>query len=258
MPKKGKPLLWEELSWPEVRDLTKVMDTAILPCGSVEQHGPHLPLCVDTVDVYEVAKRVSAETGVPVLQPFWYGVSQRHGDFPGTISFRPETFINAVYDIFTWLYKAGIRKLILLNGHMWNIGVLQSVRDKILTDFPDDVRVKNINWWEVSERVLKKAAQDTPEAPTWIHGNIAETSCMLVVRPDLVDMSKAVDVNDAKVFWDYRMDQYTETGVVGRETRKSSAEWGEELFCMVVEDLVPQIKEALKEEPPVKKKIVFQ
>ncbi len=252
IPKKGKPLLWEELSWTEVQELTKTMKMAILPCGAIEQHGPHLPLCVDTLDVYEVAKRISAATGVPVLQPFWYGVSQRHGDFPGTIAFRPETFMMAVLDIAHWLYKAGIRKLLLLNGHMWNIGSLQAVRDKILDEFPRDMRVRFMNWWEVSERVRNKASEDNPEDPTWIHANIAETSCVLAIRPDLVDMSKASNYDDVKVFWDYRMDQYTPTGIVGRKTTESTAEWGEALFQMVIEDLVPQIKEALEEQPRVK------
>jgi creatinine amidohydrolase len=69
------------------------MDMVIVPVGACEQHGPHLPLAVDTIDRYEIAKRVSAKTGVPVIPPMMYGCSQSHGKFPGTLSIRPETMI---------------------------------------------------------------------------------------------------------------------------------------------------------------------
>ncbi len=63
MPEKGKPVLWEELSWKEIDNLTKTMDMVTIPVGACEQHGPHLPLAVDTIECYEIAKRVSAKTG---------------------------------------------------------------------------------------------------------------------------------------------------------------------------------------------------
>jgi creatinine amidohydrolase len=86
IPNVGKPVLWEELSWKDVEKLTKTMNMAIMPTAACEQHGPHLPLSVDAIDCYEVAKRVYAATGVPVVPPLIYGCSQSHGDFPGTLS----------------------------------------------------------------------------------------------------------------------------------------------------------------------------
>lgn len=74
MPEKGKPVLWEELSWKEIENLTKTMDMVIVPVGACEQHGPHLPLAGDTIDCYEIAKRVSGKTGVPVVPPMMYMV----------------------------------------------------------------------------------------------------------------------------------------------------------------------------------------
>jgi creatinine amidohydrolase len=67
IPDDGKPILWKELSWKDVDKFTKTMKMAIIPTAACEQHGPHLPLAVDTIDCYEVAKRVSAKTGVPVV-----------------------------------------------------------------------------------------------------------------------------------------------------------------------------------------------
>ena len=77
-----------------------------------------------------------------------------------------------------------------------------------------------------------------------------ETSCVLAVRPDLVNMAKAVNEKDYKMFFEYRMDQYTKSGIVGRDTTKSTAEFGEQIFSMVVDALVPMIKDALNEKTP--------
>ncbi len=81
IPSKGKPILWDELSWKDVEEITKNIKMVILPIGACEQHGPHLPLGVDTIDCYEIAKRVSAKTGVPVIPPIIYGVSQSMANF---------------------------------------------------------------------------------------------------------------------------------------------------------------------------------
>lgn len=65
MHKENKAILWEELNWKDTEKLTTTMKMVIIPIGACEQHGPHLPLAVDTIDCYEVAKRVSAKTGYP-------------------------------------------------------------------------------------------------------------------------------------------------------------------------------------------------
>jgi creatinine amidohydrolase len=67
--KDKKPILWEELTWKDIKKLVSSMKMVIIPIGACEQHSPRLPLCVDTVDCYEIAKRVSAKTRVPVIPP---------------------------------------------------------------------------------------------------------------------------------------------------------------------------------------------
>lgn len=250
IPNKGKPILWDELSWKDVEEITKNIKMVILPIGACEQHGPHLPLGVDTIDCYEIAKRVSAKTGVPVIPPIIYGVSQSHGKFPGTISIRPETMIKMICEICEWLYNnSGIRKILLLNGHMWNWGPIYSARENIHYDFPD-LQIRVLDWWATTTDIMNKSMKDCPVFPSYVHANIGETSCMLALRPDLVDMTKAVDAKDYKTFFEYRMDQYSKTGVVGRETTKATAKFGEDVLAMVVDNLVPMIKDALKEQIP--------
>jgi creatinine amidohydrolase len=97
---------------------------------------------------------------------------------------------------------------------------------------------------------MSKLVEDCPVFPSYIHANIAETACVLAARPDLVDMKQAVDENDYETFFEYKMDQYTDSGVVGRGATKATAELGENLFQMVVNELVPMVKKALNEDPP--------
>ena len=257
IPGKGNPILWEELTWKDVDRLTKTMKMAIIPTAACEQHGPHLPLAVDTIDCYEVAKRVSAKTGVPVVPPLTYGCSQSHGNFPGTLSLRPDTMMKVICEIAEWLYKSRIRKILILNGHMWNWGPIYSARENLRYDFPE-LQVRVLNWWEVTPATMSKLVEDCPVFPSYIHANISETACVLAARPDLVDMQKVVDEHDYETFFEYRMDQYSKSGVVGRGATKATAELGEKLFTMVVDALVPMVKNALTEEKPKSNSTVYK
>ena len=251
IPKNGKSILWEELTWKDVKKLTKNMKMAIIPTAACEQHGPHLPLAVDTIDCYEVAKRVSAKTGVPVVPPLVYGCSQSHGNFPGTLSLRPETMMKVICEIAEWLYKSEIRKILILNGHMWNWGPIYSARENLRYDYPD-LQVRVLNWWETTSKTMDKLVEDCPVFPSYIHANISETACVLAARPDLVNMEEAVNEDDYETFFEYRMDEYSKSGVVGRGATKATAELGEKLFGVVVDALVPMVKNALEEEKPLK------
>ncbi|HJR49187.1 MAG TPA: creatininase family protein [Nitrososphaeraceae archaeon] len=257
IPKNGNPILWEELTWKDVDKLTKTMNMAIIPTAACEQHGPHLPLAVDTIDCYEVAKRVSAKTGVPVVPPLTYGCSQSHGNFPGTLSLRPDTMMKVICEISEWLYRSRIRKILILNGHMWNWGPIYSARENLRYDFPE-LQVRVLNWWETTPTTMSKLVEDCPVFPSYIHANLSETSCVLAARPELVNMREAVDEDDYETFFEYRMDQYSKSGVVGRGATKSTPELGEKLFTMVVDALVPMVKNALNEERSKSKSAIYE
>jgi creatinine amidohydrolase len=257
IPKNGNPILWEELTWKDVDKLTKTMNMAIIPTAACEQHGPHLPLAVDTIDCYEVAKRVSSKTGVPVVPPLTYGCSQSHGNFPGTLSLRPDTMMKVICEISEWLYRSKIRKILILNGHMWNWGPIYSARENLRYDFPE-LQVRVLNWWETTPTTMSKLVEDCPVFPSYIHANLSETSCVLAARPELVNMREAVDEDDYETFFEYRMDQYSKSGVVGRGATKSTRELGEKLFTMVVDALVPMVNNALNEERSKSKSTIYE
>ena len=110
---------WEKYTWKEIEKRLEEVDTAILPCGSIEQHGPHLPLDVDYYDSMYLARKVAEACSNPkpfILPSLPYGVAYHHEDFKGTISITNHSLAQLVYDIGMSLSKNGIKKLIILNA----------------------------------------------------------------------------------------------------------------------------------------------
>ena len=247
------PVLWDELTHPEIRALVETMKMAIVPLGAVEQHGPHLPLLVDYVIVHEVAKRASALTGVPVLPPLQYGFSGSHGSFPGTISLQLETMLQILMDICDWLYRSGVRKILLLNGQGMNRGPLITATEKIATTLGEDLRIKGLFYWDTSSRARSLMMQKGPHDMLNLHANKAETAVMLAIRPDLVKMNRVVDEPDVtQAVWHYRKDQMTRSGIMGTGAGEASAALGEEILQGWTEELVIWIEKALEEDRPVR------
>lgn len=244
--KKGKPILWEEFTWEEVEEYVNRCNMVLFPVGATEQHGPHLPLICDTAQAYEIAKRVSANTGVPVIPPMHFGISQSHGNFPGTLWVRCDTMISVLYDVATSLYESGVRKFFFINGHMYNDWGIKAVRDHLRCDY-DDVHVTTVNYWLTAET---RFAEDCPQRKH-IHGNFGETAQLLAIRPDIVKMDRAQNTPDFFTLFDYRFDQVSKNGVIGGNATGATAKDGEEMlssFTAAISDLVDK---GLKEKMPI-------
>ena len=243
----GSPIFWERQTSPEAGEVVKQVDAVIIPVGAVEQHGPHLPLAVDTLICQAVAESVSALAGVPVLPPVTYGVSGSHGDFPGTVALRPETMIAVMEDLIESLYASGVRQFVLLNGHIWNNGSLDVTAEKLRVRHKD-TRVRALGYVtmypgpEVNGRVLYGRGL--------MHANFFETSVMLHLHPELVHMDRATSHVDVDSFWDYRMDQVSDTGVWGREVQQANAEHGRAEFERCVETTAKAVAAAVAEPWP--------
>jgi creatinine amidohydrolase len=107
---------------------------------------------------------------------------------------------------------------------MWNWGPLHSARENIHYDHPD-LQVRVLVWWITTPGILASSTRDCRTFPSFVDANIGETSCMLAARPDLVNMKEAVNQDDYGTFFEYRMDQYSKSGVMGRETTQATAEF---------------------------------
>src|SRR4051812_44424275 len=140
---------YEKLTWPEINDAVDLGKVCIVPCGAVEQHGPHLPLDVDLVCPVGIATGAGRE--VPekmlVLPVVAYGYTGHVMDFPGTINTDFEHFMHQVLDVTKSLAYHGFKKIILLNGHGSNMPNLDLVARR--TNLETDAECVLIAWWNL-------------------------------------------------------------------------------------------------------------
>jgi creatinine amidohydrolase/Fe(II)-dependent formamide hydrolase-like protein/7-cyano-7-deazaguanine synthase in queuosine biosynthesis len=244
---------WESHTWEEIEAKLKVIDTAILPCGSIEQHGPHLPLDVDYFDSIYLADKVVEACSNPkpfVLPGIPYGVAYHHEDFKGTVSISNHTLSSLVYDIGKSLAKNGIKKLIILNAHGDNSPTLLYAAQMINRDTGIFVCVES---GETSEVDLVGLF----ETPNDIHAGEIETSSTLAIRPEVVQMEKAVNetldfgssyldyTSGRGVAWYVRTSILSESGILGNPTKADSAK-GKKYWEIMIAHLVKFVEEVKK------------
>ncbi len=244
-------VLLGELSWVDVVSCTGPTRLVLLPVGAVEQHGPHLPLLVDSIVVEALALEVSRRTGVVVAPTVLYSSSQGHSSaFPGTVALAPPTAQSVLEDIGHWLASAGFGKVFLLNGHLGNTGVLWNAVDELVAALSPEVSVAGRSWWDLSPDLWEDVTSDATEARSEFHANWAETSLMLHLRPDLVRMDRAVDQDEFPWTFAYDMSRKSASGSVGRRVTQASAEDGRRLFDHAADVVTRVVTEMLDEVPP--------
>ncbi len=247
---------YEKLTWPEINDSVALGKVCVVPCGSVEQHGPHLPLDVDIVCPQGVAFGAGRE--VPdkllVLPPVWYGYTAHVMDFPGTINTHYATFIDSVLDVAKSLAYHGFKKIILLNGHGSNMPNLDLAARR--ANLETDAECICLAWWNL-------LAVDKAFFPRWrqskfpggcAHACELETSMYLYldggnVRKDLIK-NGVISFNEegspfmwvdlfaagpaTVISW---TSSYSDTGVLG-EPELATEEKGRQVYEEAVKQLV--------------------
>ncbi len=252
-----KPVLWEEQNLTTFPKIQREKPMVILPVGATEQHGPHAPYGTDTMTVYEIAKRVSAMTGVLVAPPLSYGSSLAHRNFPGTISLSPNTLIQMVEDICDWFWEWKIQKVMLLNGHGVNFPPLWVALEKVRYKHPE-MQLTALTWWDVSEEAQKHMFRDQTQgsyhfAASIAHAGLGETACILAYRPDLIDMDLAVEgPPEVKgLVFKYEFHRLSPHGVKALGIPgQATAEMGEEILQATSETLADLVRRGLEEEIP--------
>jgi creatinine amidohydrolase len=151
---------------------------AIIPVGSLEQHGPHLPVSTDSIIIEHVAQKVAAKTGAFVLPVIAYGVSFEHAPM-FNVSVRNEVLSSLVRDACISLAGLGIRSIYVLNGHHGNTGALQYLSQNMRGFVPRGTRVSVLHYWHELGREFDHAGE-------------VETSLMLAIAPETVHMERAV------------------------------------------------------------------
>lgn len=165
----------------------------IQPVGAIEQHGPHLPLIVDAaIGVAVLGKALSKlDSSIPAyaLPPLYYGKSNEHWHFPGTITISAQTLLATLTEVAESLYRAGFRKLVLMNSHGGQPQVMEIAARDLHVKYEDFLVFPLFTW-----RVPNIAGEllSPKEKQLGIHAGDAETSLMLSILPEHVKMEAAV------------------------------------------------------------------
>ena len=254
-------LYLHEWTWAEVRDYLKKDSVIILPFGSTEQHGLHLPLGNDALVAIRLAEDAARATQTIVAPPCWYGWSPHHMAYPGTISIIPETLTRVLYEVLRSLIYHGFKRLIVINGHrMANLPPLQIAASRIRNETGAYVTIADPFF--IGDTVSRKIRESPPGGIG--HAEELETSHMMYIFPGLVNIKKAVkNLPKKKKF--HVADPYVEadrtftpstlesfrhatkpSGVTGDPTL-STREKGKRLHKALVDNLVELVRMARKE-----------
>jgi len=183
---------WMEMTWQDVAGGDTARWIAVLPLAAVEQHGPHLPLGVDTYigEAYlvRVEKILPDDLPVAFLPVQRIGVSAEHLSYPGTLTFSATTAIAAWTELGESLARAGVRKLVLITSHGGNIAAMEIVARELRTRL--GMLAVIVGWHRFG---YPDGVFDGEEKRHGTHAGDVETSLMLAAKPDTVHMTKAVN-----------------------------------------------------------------
>jgi len=174
-------------SWQEVGEMDRASTTILLPLGSTEQEGTHLPLGVDTFVAESLANEVAKKTGVLVGPVLPLGYSEWFMEFSGTISLKLETLTQILREYTSCLIHHGFRKLIFINGHAGNSTAVDVVARECTMSRSAQIAMVEI--WKLANSL----AEDIPDLKekSFKHAGEIMTSVMLYLHPDMVTMERA-------------------------------------------------------------------
>lgn len=226
-----------EMTWPEVGALSR--DTVVvIPTGSLEQHGPHLPLFTDSILATAVCEAVEKQIGDKVLltPTLWLGASGHHLPFPGSLSNSMEGYDEALRAVVTSLHRHGFWKFYVVNGHGGNTS-LNDIALRKLKEANPNLLVGAIGYFQFCTEACAGLMEG--RAKSIQHACEAEASLMLHLRPDLVRVNKLRDDGLASPVpgMVHLFDEMTEEGSKGYATL-ANADKGSKLFSAAVTGLV--------------------
>ena len=177
-----------EMTNPEVDAFLKDHDTVIVPTGSTEQHGPHGPLLTDAIVPTEVGRRVAERIEALVGPPINYALSYPHVGFTGVVHIRVATFMSLIEDLCASYASIGFKRIVFLNGHYDNTYAIAYACATAAERMPAGVRAFPVNYWD---GMTAEEAGEFFGPTTGLHANRGETSAVMAINPDLVDLDAA-------------------------------------------------------------------
>ena len=174
-------------SWAEIHEMNKGNTTILIPLGSTEQEGTHLPLGVDTYVAEAIANEVAKQTDSLVGPALPLGYSEWFSEFPGTISLKVETLIQVLREYISNLIHHGFKKFIFVNGHRGNSASVDVISREFVMN--RDVHIAMVEIWKIANSMAKD--MPTLKENVFKHAGELMTSVMLFLHPDMVSMKKA-------------------------------------------------------------------
>lgn len=178
--------LWENLTMPEFEALRQQTQTVILPLGSLEEHGPHLPLGTDTFHAMEVARRVGLLRPVVVAPPLFYGICRSTREHPGTVSISGDALRAMLLALGREFCRQGMRHLVFISGHAGgtHMSAILESGEQLLAELPE-VKVAVVNLLDVLREVVAEQP-DLVQTRGDSHAGEVETAIMMAAFPHLV------------------------------------------------------------------------
>jgi creatinine amidohydrolase len=249
-------MYYGERIWTQIPDLNNRV--VVVPLGSLEQHGHHLPMLTDSMIGGEIARRAEAELGEEALflPTLWLGASDHHRGFPGTVSVRNSLYVEMVKDILDSLIGGGFRRIFLLNAHGGNITPGRMAIYDVHLKYRDlpGLWIAFSSWWTVAGDQI--AAIESLDQKIVTHACELESSMILRLRPELVKLDVARGANipfdsafycpdfsqSSRVDVPRAFDQVSETGSFGHP-EVATPDKGEELFTVATREVVSFVRE---------------
>ncbi|WP_062227924.1 creatininase [Aureimonas frigidaquae] len=252
----GAAVRLADMTWMEFAERLPSNPIVLLPIGSTEQHGPHLPLATDAILPEEIALRVAERIGGIVAPTLSYGYKSQPktgggNHFPGTISLDASTLIALMRDIINDLCRHGIRRIVLFDGHMENQWFITEAADLAIRDQRregvNDVTILKLGYWEfISAQTEEILFPDGLISWALEHAAVMETSVMLHLRPDLVRADRIPDGPPAAfpLFDPYPFDlrPIPAHGVLS-SAASATAEKGRAVLAQVVPDIARALQD---------------
>jgi creatinine amidohydrolase len=238
---------WQDLTMPEFEAAREALQTVIIPVGSIEEHGPHLPLGTDAFHAIEVARRVAGLRPVLVAPPVFYGVCRSTREHPGTVSLSGDTLRALLQDLGREFHRQGLRRIIFISGHAGgtHMCALVEAGEALLTEFAD-LRVAVVNILDLLREVLA----DKPHLVATrgdSHAGEVETAIMLAAYPGLVKGTAPAEwpsfpkyelVRDKRRYW---------PGGVWGDPGPAAAAQGEEILAAETRRLVQLVDSLMQQ-----------
>jgi creatinine amidohydrolase len=205
---------------------------AVIPVGSIEQHGPHLPISTDSDIVTEVAKKICQKNNYLLLPTINYGVSKEHAPF-FNLSLKESTLKKVLSDLCLSLYENNIKTIFIINGHHGNIKAVKNIDKELPKDLKNKIKIFSLSYWHFMERDFD-------------HAGFVETSLMLAISNQvkmklakkglLIDDMSKLEIKKVSRMASESFPKATKNGIWG-DPRKATKKEGQKLFSEIIDNL---------------------